>query len=64
MPVIDVIDLKKSFDSPDGERTVVVNVPKFSLNDGEQMALQGSSGSGKTTFLNLIAPICKPTPEA
>ena len=57
MPVLEVIDLKKSFISPDGERTQVVDVAKFSLQDGQQMALQGSSGSGKTTFLNLIAGI-------
>ena len=57
MPVLEVVDLKKSFVSPDGERTAVVDVPKFSLNEGEQVALQGYSGSGKTTFLNLIAGI-------
>ncbi len=57
MPVLEVIDLKKSFISPDGERTQVVDVPRFELLEGQQMALQGSSGSGKTTFLNLIAGI-------
>jgi putative ABC transport system ATP-binding protein len=59
MPVLDVVDLKKSFISPDSGPHYVVDVPKFSLNDGEQMALHGSSGSGKTTFLNLIAGILK-----
>ena len=58
MPVLQISDLKKSFASPDGgERTMVVDIPAFELNDGQQMALQGSSGSGKTTFLNLIAGI-------
>jgi putative ABC transport system ATP-binding protein len=58
MPVLQISDLKKSFASPDGgERTTVVDIPAFELNDGQQMALQGSSGSGKTTFLNLIAGI-------
>src|SRR5262249_7676835 len=57
MPVLKVTDLKKSFVSPDGERTMVVDVPDFELADGQHMALQGSSGSGKTTFLNLIAGI-------
>ncbi len=52
-----VTDLKKSFVSPDGERVDIVNVPGFSLGAGEQLALRGESGSGKTTFLNLIAGI-------
>ena len=57
MPLLEIADLRKSFVSPDGERSVVVDVPRFALNEGEQVALQGSSGSGKTTFLNLIAGI-------
>jgi ABC-type lipoprotein export system ATPase subunit len=52
-----VSDLKKSFSSPDGERLEIVNVPAFALNAGEQVALRGESGSGKTTFLHLIAGI-------
>ena len=39
---------------------IIVDVPEFSLNVGAQLALAGESGSGKTTFLNLIAGILKP----
>jgi len=49
--------LTKSYRSPDGLRTAVVEVPEFSLGAGEQLALRGESGSGKTTFLHLIAGI-------
>ncbi len=52
-----VTDLRKSFLSPEGERVEIVQVPEFSLAPGEQLALRGESGSGKTTFLNLIAGI-------
>src|SRR3954470_7821539 len=57
LPMLAVTDLKKSFVSPDGERVEIVNVPSFALAAGEQLALRGESGSGKTTFLNLIAGI-------
>ncbi len=52
-----VADLKKSFVAPDGERVDIVHVPQFALAPGEQVALRGESGSGKTTFLHLIAGI-------
>ncbi|HVS54291.1 MAG TPA: ABC transporter ATP-binding protein [Opitutaceae bacterium] len=52
-----VTDLKKSFVAPDGERVEIVDVPAFALAAGEQVALRGESGSGKTTFLHLIAGI-------
>ncbi len=34
-----------------------MDVPEFSLTAGQQVALRGESGSGKTTFLHLIAGI-------
>ena len=52
-----VADLKKSFVSPEGARVSVVDIGSFSLSAGEQIALRGESGSGKTTFLHLIAGI-------
>src|SRR5437763_2088454 len=52
-----VTDLQKSFASPDGEQVEIVRVPEFSLAAGGQLALRGESGSGKTTFLHLIAGI-------
>jgi putative ABC transport system ATP-binding protein len=52
-----VTDLRKSFLSPEGRRVEIVNVATFSVAPGTQIALRGESGSGKTTFLNLIAGI-------
>jgi len=57
--MLSISDLRKSFVSPDGERTEVVCVPTFALASGAQQALRGESGSGKTTFLNLIAGILR-----
>jgi putative ABC transport system ATP-binding protein len=52
-----VTDLQKSFISPEGTRVDIVKVKSFALAAGEQRALRGESGSGKTTFLNLVAGI-------
>lgn len=52
-----VQNLTKSFLSPEGGAVQIVNVPEFSLAAGQQLALRGESGSGKTTFLHLIAGI-------
>ena len=56
-PMLAVADLKKSFLSPEGGRVEIVQVPAFALAAGGQQALRGESGSGKTTFLHLIAGI-------
>jgi ABC-type lipoprotein export system ATPase subunit len=58
--ILEVKHLVKSYVSPNGESQMVMDVPQFSIDLGEQIALQGESGSGKTTFLNLIAGILKP----
>jgi ABC-type lipoprotein export system ATPase subunit len=60
MPLLEILQLKKSFPSPEGGRHLVVDVAGFSLAERSQVALSGESGSGKTTLLHLIAGILKP----
>ena len=55
--MLTVAQLRKILVSPDGERVEIIRVPEFHLDAGEQIALRGESGSGKTTFLHLIAGI-------
>jgi ABC-type lipoprotein export system ATPase subunit len=55
--MLEVRDLRKGFTGPDGVRTEVVSVKHFSLAAGEERALRGESGCGKTTFLNLVSGI-------
>ena len=57
MPLITVENLKKSFHSPAGVIDPVLHIPNFCLEEKEQVALQGASGSGKTTFLHLLAGV-------
>ena len=57
MSLLAISALQKSFRTPDGERKLIVDVPGFTLAAGQQLALRGESGSGKTTFLHLVAGI-------
>ncbi|MDB6168993.1 MAG: transporter ATP-binding protein [Verrucomicrobia bacterium] len=57
MPLLALSSLQKSFRTPEGGRRKIVDVDDFSLDAGQQLALRGESGSGKTTFLHLIAGI-------
>jgi len=59
MSVLVVENLVKRYRSPDGETAPVVDVAHFELDAGQQIGLRGASGSGKTTFLNLIAGILR-----
>ena len=58
--LLNIENLRKSYSTPDGLDLSVVDVPSFSLSAQEHTALCGTSGSGKTTFLNLIAGILQP----
>jgi ABC-type lipoprotein export system ATPase subunit len=57
MALLEIENLRKAFRTPDGRIAPVVEVPRFRLDAGDQVALSGPSGTGKTTFLNLIAGI-------
>jgi putative ABC transport system ATP-binding protein len=52
--------LKKTYVGPDGSAVPVIDIELFELADGEQVALVGGSGTGKTTLLHLIAGILTP----
>jgi putative ABC transport system ATP-binding protein len=58
--VLNISGLTKSYRTPDGEIKRVVSVDSFSMASADQIGMKGESGSGKTTFLNLIAGIVKP----
>ncbi len=55
-----VENVQKSFRLPDGTPLPILNVPRFEVAAGEQLALVGGSGSGKTTLLHIIAGISRP----
>ncbi len=58
--LLEVSQLKKSFLGPESGQHPVIDMPTFNLEEKAQVALSGESGSGKTTFLNLIAGILTP----
>ena len=60
MSLLHLTGLSKAYPLPGGGEHRVVNVAEFTLAAGEQRALRGESGSGKTTFLHLIAGILAP----
>lgn len=49
--------VRKSYREPDGSPLPILNVRRFQLGAGEQVALVGQSGGGKTTLLNVISGI-------
>ncbi len=51
---LEVVDLRKSFVAPNGERLEVLRGVTFSAKHGEVIAITGPSGSGKSTLLHLL----------
>lgn len=58
--MLEIRELKKSFEQPGGGRLPILDIESLSVSAGEQFVLIGQSGGGKTTLLHLIAGISTP----
>lgn len=58
--MLEITDLKKSFRLPDGGSLPVLDIPAYSIGDGEQVVMIGESGGGKTTLLHCISGLMSP----
>lgn len=52
--------IRKSHRQPDGGELPILDIERYELGEGEQVALVGPSGGGKTTLLNVISGITLP----
>ena len=58
--LLETRDLRRVF-SENGEKLEILKGVNFSMGVGELVALTGSSGSGKSTFLNLVGMLDTPS---
>ncbi len=54
-PIIEVINIQKSFKTGDRQELLVLNDINLKMYEGEIVAILGKSGSGKSTLLRIIA---------
>lgn len=59
-PLLLLLDVRKSFQEPDGGELPILDIPEFAVEAGEQVVIVGESGCGKTTLLHVIAGISRP----
>ena len=51
--------MEKYYPLPDGDSVKVLDIQEFKMEPGDKVVIHGESGSGKTTFLHLIAGILR-----
>jgi NitT/TauT family transport system ATP-binding protein len=60
-PIIQAIQIEKSYQQPDGRRIQVIAPLDFSVEPNTIIALLGPSGSGKSTLLRMLSGLASPT---
>jgi NitT/TauT family transport system ATP-binding protein len=61
VPLLEARHVTVQFDMPNNTKITVVEDLNFVLHEGEFVAILGSSGSGKSTFLRCLSGLIKPT---
>jgi NitT/TauT family transport system ATP-binding protein len=61
MARIEIRSLSKIFQTQQGDKFTALQEVQLNIEDGEFVVVVGPSGGGKTTLLNLIAGLSKPT---
>lgn len=57
-PLIEIQDLQFTYE---GQKTPTLVIPEFSVQKGEELFLYGPSGTGKTTLLECLAGVLRPS---
>ncbi|WP_438281215.1 MacB family efflux pump subunit [Pseudomonas alabamensis] len=60
-PLIELRDIRKSYGGVDSPRVDVVRGISLSIHPGEFVAIVGASGSGKSTMMNILGCLDRPT---
>lgn len=60
-PIIEVVNVRKSFKTGDRQELLALDTTNFRMNAGEIVAILGKSGSGKSTLLRTIAGLVAPS---
>jgi NitT/TauT family transport system ATP-binding protein len=60
-PIIEVINIQKSFKTGDRQELLVLNNINIKMYEGEIVAILGKSGSGKSTLMRIIAGLIEPS---
>ena len=55
LPLLRAVSVCKTYQMPDHLSRLVLDHVDFTLRDGEIVAILGKSGSGKSTFLRILA---------
>lgn len=64
LPLLRTVSVCKTYQMPDHLSRLVLDHVDFTLRDGEIVAILGKSGSGKSTFLRILAGLIPPTDGA
>ena len=62
MSILELQDVEKDYGEKDNQVTALRNI-NLKIEEGEFVAIVGTSGSGKSTCLNLIGGLDNPTRE-